>query len=247
MVGEQKRVDFQMKNRTAVLVLVVCFMAFPLSVAQAQNYTPEHPKVQAMLDLGVNYLNKTPAPSNNYDGGTAALIAYTLLKVTGNPDLPKVKTGIAVAQQMVRGLRSSRHGESIVYGISVAAVLLAEADPVAYRSDLETILAWFVSAQKSHGGFGYLDKTTGDTSQVQYAMLALWTLHKAGLDVPTQTVEGAIRYLIATRDPSGGWGYQGVIPTGPGLVAQTQVTKSLSTAGSCSILIAGIFSGSIAK
>jgi hypothetical protein len=97
-----------------------------------------------------------------------------------------------------------------------------------------------VSIQKSHGGFGYLEKPTGDTSQVQYAMLALWMLHKAGLDVPSQTIEGAIRYMIATRDPSGGWGYQGVLPTnGVGLVPQTQVTKSLATAGSCSILIAG--------
>ena len=206
----------------------------------AQNYSPEHPKVQAMLDLGVDFLNKAPNPSNTYEGGTPALIAYTLLKVTGNPDLPKVKAGIAIAQQMARNIRSGRHAESVVYGISVAAVLLAEADPVAYRSELEAILTWFVSVQKQHGGFGYLEKPTGDTSQVQYAMLALWTMHKAGLDVPTQTIEGAIRYLNMTRDPSGGWGYQGNIPTGvTGLILQTQVTKSLATAGSCSILIAG--------
>lgn len=192
-----------------------------------------------MLDLGVKFLNSSASQSNNYDGGATAIVAYTLLKVTGDPELPKVKEGIAVAQQMIRGLRSSRHGETVVYGISVAAVLLAEADPVAYRGDLETVLSWLVSVQKSHGGFGYLDKPTGDTSQVQYAMLALWTLHKIGLDVPTQTVEGAIRYLIATRDPTGGWGYQGVLPTGQGLVAQTGVTKSLATAGACSILIAG--------
>ena len=191
-----------------------------------------------MLDLGVDYLNKSSSQSNTYEGGTPALIAYTLLKVTGNPDLPKVKAGIAIAQQMARSLRSGRHGESIVYGISVAAVLLAEADPVAYRSELETVLAWFVANQKQHGGFGYLEKPTGDTSQVQYAMLALWTMHKAGLDVPSQTIEGAIRYLIVTRDPSGGWGYQGNIPTGVvGLIPQTQVTKSLSTAGACSIFL----------
>ena len=230
-----------MKIRISAWVLVACCgLAGTLNFARAQNYTPTSPKVQAMLDLGVDYLNKSAVQSNSYDGGTPALIAYTLLKVTGNPDLPKVKAGIAAAQQMARGLRSGRHGESVVYAISVAAVLLAEADPVAYRSDLETILSWLVSVQKSHGGFGYLEKPTGDTSQVQYAVLALWTLHKAGLDVPSQTVEGAIRYIMATRDPSGGWGYQGIIPTGvTGLVPQTQVTKSLSTAGSCSILIAG--------
>ena len=228
-----------MKNRFSAWTLVVWCLAGLLEGARAQNYTPEHPKVQAMLDLGASYLNKVGDPSNNYDGGTTALIAYTLLKVTGNPDLPKVKVGVTVAQQMIRNLRSGRHGETVVYGISVAAILLAEADPVAYRADLETVLSWLVSVQKSHGGFGYLEKTTGDTSQVQYAVLALWTLHKTGLDVPSQTVEGAIRYLIATRDPAGGWGYQGIIPPGPGLVAQTLVSKSLATAGACSVLIAG--------
>ena len=211
----------------------------PLDSAKAQNYTPTSEKVQKMLDRGVEYLNKSGAPSNNYEGATQALIAYTLLKVTGDLDLPKVKLGIASAQQMIRGLRSGRSSETIVYGISVATVLLAEADPVTYRSELETALSWYVSIQKPHGGFGYLEKPTGDTSQVQYAMLALWMLHKAGLDVPSQTIEGSIRYMVATRDPSGGWGYQGVLPTGGGLVAQTQVTKSLSTAGSCSVLIAG--------
>ena len=189
-----------------------------------------------MVQRGADFLSKSADRSNEYDGGKAALIAYTLLKVTGDPELPRVKQGISTALQMARSLRSQRQGETVVYSISVAAVLLAEADPVAYRSELETILAWLISVQKSHGGFGYLEKPTGDTSQVQYAMLALWTLYKAGLDVPPATVEGAIRYLAATQDPSGGWGYQGVIPTGPGRVQQTQVTKSLSTAGSCSIL-----------
>ncbi len=89
----------------------------------------EHPKVQAMLDRGVDYLSKASSKSNNdYDGGRQALIAYTLLKVTGDKELPRVKEGIAIARQMVGGLRSGRLGETVVYSISVAAVLLAEAD-----------------------------------------------------------------------------------------------------------------------
>lgn len=234
-----------MKNRTSpssisAWLLVAIYFFGSLNFASAQNYTPTHEKVQKMLDLGVDYLNKSGPPTNDYEGGTTALIAYTLLKVTGDRELPKVKSGIAVAQQMIRSLRTGRSSETIVYGASVATVLLAEADPVAFRTELDAALNWFVSIQKPHGGFGYLEKPTGDTSQVQYAMLALWMLHKAGLEVPSQTIEGAIRYMIATRDPSGGWGYQGVLPTsGAGLVAQSQVTKSLSTAGSCSILIAG--------
>ncbi len=242
--------DDSMKDRTLQWAQqlskpLLCFglIAFSFTAlteqTAAQNYSPEHDKVQAMVKRGAEFLVKSQSRENSYDGGKTALVAYTLLKVTGDPDLPRVKEGVQTALQMARSLRSSRFSESVVYSISVAAVLLAEADPVAYRSELETILSWLVSVQKPHGGFGYLEKPTGDTSQVQYAMLALWTLYKAGLDVPPATVEGAIRYLAATQDPSGGWGYQGVIPTGPGRTQQAQVTKSLSTAGSCSILIAG--------
>lgn len=232
--------DGKLMNRSLVFMgLLGGVWLAQLTRVQAQNYTPDHEKVQAMVNRGANFLMKSADRTAEYDGGKAALVAYTLLKVTGDPELPRVKNGIAVAAQMARNLRSSRPNETIVYSISVAAVLLAEADPVAYRSELETILSWMVSVQKTHGGFGYLEKPTGDTSQVQYAMLALWTLYKAGFDVPPATVEGAIRYLVATQDPTGGWGYQGIIPNGPGRVAQTQVTKSLSTAGSCSILIAG--------
>lgn len=228
-------------NNYTLWACVACWcLAGSSNLAWSQNYTPEDPKVQAMLDLGVKYLNGSSGQGAHYEGGTAALIAYTLLKVTGDLDLPKVKSGIETARRMAMNIRGGKHQESVVYSIAVAAILLAEANPVAYRTELEEILAWFVSVQKAHGGFGYLEKPTGDTSQVQYAMLALWTMHKAGLDVPTQTAENAVRYLMATRDPSGGWGYQGNLPTGNmGLVAQSQISKSLSTAGAGSVLIGG--------
>jgi hypothetical protein len=206
-------------------------------VAWAQGYTPEHPRVRAMVDKGIAYLIQDKEKFEEYGGGKEVLIAYTILKVTGDVDQPKVKAGISTALKIIGSSRGEPN-EKIVYSAAMAGILLAEVDPEKYRSELQILIDWFVEVQKPHGGFSYLNYTTGDTSQVQYAMLCLWTLHSLGMSVPQSTVEKTIDYLKNTQDPSGGWGYQGKLADGQ-LVQQDRVNKSLSTAGAGSLLIAG--------
>ena len=168
------------------------------------------------------------------------LVAYTILKATGDVGHPKVKEGIAMAVRLSNSLENNpNRGESkIVYEAAVAGILLANVDPGLYQPNLLRILYFYESIQKEHGGFGYLARPTGDTSQVQYVMLAMWTIYQVGLEVPVQMVEGAIDYLRATMDPSGGWGYQGKVSAGR-LVQQEGVTKSLATAGAGALMIGG--------
>lgn len=208
------------------------------SAAVGQDYSPEHSKVKAMVAKGISYLSSSPATSISYDGGGELLIAYTIYKTTGDQEHPKVKAGLTRATALAQSLsQSSSGGESkIVYAVSVCALLLADVDAIKYRPELESILHWLLSVQKNHGGFGYLGNPSGDTSQVQYAMLAMWTLDKAGLPVPVEAVENTVRYLRSTVDPSGGWGYMGVVSQG-NPVQQVGVSKSLSTAGAGALLI----------
>ena len=207
-----------------------------------QDYSPDHPKVRAMVDRGVDYLAKLPPQRNMYEGGNNLLIAYTLYKASGKTDTAAFKAGIDKAVDMAHSLSNpstaAGNDNKIVYAASVAAVLLADVDANLYRPELQLILEWLVSVQKPHGGFGYPTKPTGDTSQVQYAMLALWAMSQAGLDVPIETVESTVKYLQSTIDPSGGWGYQGVVSRGVP-VPQEQVSKVLATAGVGALLIAG--------
>ncbi len=208
---------------------------------QAQ-YSPDHPKVQAMVANGIKFLSgPAKGPSGaGYADGQDMLVGYTFLKVTGDTEHPRVKAAINIAVNLCNGLASYRErGESkIVYEASVAAVLLASADATKYRPQLEQVLAWFQQVQKPHGGFGYLERATGDTSQVQYVMLALWTMHEVGVDIPPRLVESTLQYLKATLDPSGAWGYQGKPSVGR-LVPQDGPTKSLGTAGIGAVIIGG--------
>ncbi len=208
-------------------------------IASAQSYSPEHPKVQAMVAKGVQYLSNIDRPLDGNEGGTEILIGYTLYKATGQLEHPKVTAGLTSAVQIARKLADYNAGvdSNIVYVASISAVFMADVDSVKYRPELELILQWLLYAQKKHGGFGYLSHSKGDTSQVQYAMLALWTLHNVGLEVPLAAVENTVKYLQATVDPSGAWGYEGIISSGKP-VKQERVSKSLATAGSGALLIA---------
>lgn len=223
-------------TRVAFWVLLGCLWAQPFGGSNLMaQYTPEHPKVRSMVDRGIKYLEASPT-GPRYDG-EPVLIGYTVFKVTGDVDHPLVKNGIASALRIVESL-SRPSAEKIVYDVSMAAVLLATVDGSLYEADLKKVLYFFSEEQKSHGGFGYLDRPTGDTSQVQYVMLALWTMSEVGVDVPARIVEDTMNYLLLTMDPSGAWGYQGVVAQNR-LVAQEKVSKSLATAGAGSLIIGG--------
>ncbi len=220
-------------------MLVVSAHALFCSVGGAQ-YTPEHPKVQQMVQRGLQFLSSSEAPGDaGYNSGQKMLVGYTCLKATGDADHPKTRQGIGLALQLIRSLASyENRGESkIVYEVSVATFLLASADAAKYRPELEAAADWFEAHQKSHGGFGYLHDPAGDTSQTQYAMLALWTLNEVGVEISTESVEKVVKYLNATSR-NGGWSYK-YLPQQGGYSTASESTKSLSTAGIGALIIGG--------
>jgi hypothetical protein len=189
-----------------------------------------------MVNKGIAFIESAPE-TGMYRTGATCLAGLTVLKVTANADHPKVVQGVQVAKQVIRGASAGNKETHIVYDVCVASMLLAAVNPEVNRFELETARDWLVNIQKANGGHGYLDRETGDTSQVQYAMLAFWSLDKAGVPAPVTTLESSIGYLQTTQDPSGSWGYQGILGKGS-LVAQTEATKSLGTAGICALLLA---------
>lgn len=228
------------------LAIIACFGVLILAEALLA-YTPDDPVVKAMVDRGLAYLEKSPGKDMEgiYEGGHI-LVGYTVYKVTGDKDHPLVQKGLKLAIRRADETARAASIDKIVYDASIAAVFLSDIDAVLYRPQLIKIRDFLKYAQKRHGGFGYLNQETGDTSQVQYAMLAMWAMHKNEVDIPPDLVEQGVKYLQATQDPTGGWGYQGLIPKS-GLVAQDSVTKSLATAGIGGLLIGADILGILGK
>ncbi|MFK7734588.1 MAG: hypothetical protein AB8B50_01085 [Pirellulaceae bacterium] len=226
-----------------LVILALFGLSFLGPAVAYSQYTPEHPKVRAMVDRGIRYMETADdraARFGEYRIGAEILVGYTIFKATGDPEHPLVKRSIATSENIAREINKVSHNPQgkIIYESSMAAVMLASVDAAKYAPLLNEVMYFFDKAQKDHGGFGYLGRQTGDTSQVQYVMLAIWTMKEVGVDISPQMVESTLEYLKATIDPSGSWGYQGVISNGRP-AAQEKVSKSLGTAGIGALIIGG--------
>jgi len=212
------------------------------------QYSPEHPKVVGMVDKAVQFLTDSARPKGMVGG--EILIGYTVLLAQPDRNHPTILRGLEEALDVLRKSLAGDKEQHSVYNVAVSVMLLSSYDPQRFRPQLEAARDWFVKIQRPHGGFGYLQGQylqSGDTSQTQYVVLALWALKKAGVAVPAEMAEATLNFLLATQDPSGGWGYQGIISRS-GLVQQQQVTRSLSTAGIGALLMSAdlvrLFGGS---
>ena len=208
--------------------------------------TPESPEVQAAIKKGVAFLESKPAEDDRI--GARSLQCYCLLKYAkSDPALPKVDSThpiIAVAVNRIQKALGTRDPAKLeakdwdVYSTGLAIIFLVELDKEKHHADIECLLTSLQNRQKPHGGWGYPERETGDTSMTQYGVLSSWVATKAGFAVPQKSIESVATWLLRTQDPTGGFGYQGnVAPTAGALVNQSEVRPSMTAAGSGSLYI----------
>ncbi len=227
---------------------VAAFCSLFLGSPKLSAYTPEDPIVVDMVDRAVAYLNKTGIEGPQDYSGAPIVVGYAIYKATGEKENKLVQAALKAATKVADDVRRLEGlGQHIVYEAGAATLLLADVDPMLYRPQLLQLRDFFRSVQKPQGGFGYLSSQTGDTSQIQYAMLGMWALQKNEIDVSMDSLDSCIRFMVMTQDPKGGWGYQTSLPPGSSLVPQTAVSKSLSTAGICGLLLGADAVGILAK
>jgi len=234
---------------TAILLLATCFATWcNPPAAQAQNYYPDHPVVKEMVDRAVQYLSTTNLKASGSESfGIEVLGAYTIYKVEGDPDHPVVAHGLNISKNYVDKITAAQGGfeAKTVYHMAVACMLLASVSVDNYGPQLLKARDFFLRIQQGGGAFGYIDGShkldSGDISQTQYVMLALWTMAQVGIEIPDDRILRTLGYLYNAqiKDPSsnyqGGWPYQ----FEPGNAGALQSTHSLNACGLSSVLIAG--------
>ncbi|MGV3484256.1 MAG: hypothetical protein ACO1RT_07550 [Planctomycetaceae bacterium] len=219
------------------------------AVPVARAFTPEDPEVREMVDRGVRYLeslSEAQLKTAQWGGadGQVILAAYAHLKAEHNEDAPLVQLGLKNAMAFVNSVKKNggkvEHLTKTTYEVAVAILFLAELDPVRHAQDLQLLGNGLFDLQMSHGGYGYPGEPNGDTSQVQYIVLAMWTLDRAGIEVPLNRVKTTLAWLARVQDVSGSWPYKGVDP-GPGKPLAVQPTQEMSVstslAGASSLVI----------
>ena len=216
--------------RLLIVFIAACLAASLPATARAVN--PESPEVKAVIEKGLKFL-ETGQLSEHRLGGHC-LIGLCFLKNGRNQNHPKVQAAVASCQQHSSPAELANVD---VYSNGIALMFLIEADPTKYRDLIQKYLQQLLNVQKSHGGWGYGNTPTGDTSQTQYAALGLWMAKRNGFTVPQSAIEKLCGWLMRTQDPSGAWGYQGNDPGSLSRVNQSEVRASLAAAGAGSIYI----------
>ena len=192
--------------------------------------TADSAEVKQAIARGIKYLEKPSAP----DGRTGALALVALVELKNGADAKCAQ--VVAALDNIRGVVHSAGNDPekikiSIYDLGLAIILLCEVDPSRNSSEIEVLLKSLVAKQKPHGGWGYPERETGDTSMTQYAVLASWEAVQVGFVVPKDSIEAVTTWIIKTQDPSGGFGYQGNVATGSGLEKQKDIKNSMTAAG----------------
>lgn len=213
------------------LLCALCLAASLGSVARAE-LTPESPEVKKAVERGLAFLATT-----QHDAlGGKALIGLACYKATNNADDPVAQKQLKAVVEQIAATQTTLNTHNN-YSVGIAIIFLATVDPQGSRESLNILLAELLKRQKGHGGWGYTERPTGDTSMTQYAVLGMWEASRAGLDTPVAAWEKVANWLLRTQDPSGGFGYQGNDPGGGALVPQQEVRHSLTAGGLASVLV----------
>src|SRR5207245_2523253 len=107
-------------------------------------------------------------------------LAARVMIYLGKSDHPCIADALGAVR---RELAGGGDEASRVYSVGLATAMVAELDVDQHRAELEGLAALLVKLQKPHGGWGYPNQPTGDTSMTQYAVYGLWTAARAGVNV----------------------------------------------------------------
>jgi len=201
-------------------------LASPTARAQSGRERPA-------VDRGVGFLKSQVA---RLDPGVAGLTALALNKSGLPADDPAIGTCLARIAPTFSGTVESPtytpalRGGPDLYEASVVLISLVSIDFIAYKPQINACAQYLISKQNANGSWDYADRSAGDESMSQYALLALWEAENVGIVVPPSVWDKAASYYLSVQGGAGGWTYHRDAPVQPD-------TLSMTAAGVGSLLI----------
>jgi hypothetical protein len=203
-------------------------------------YTPESPQVKKAIQKGIAYL--AAEGTTDSKPGAYALMGIALLENDVKPDHPKILLAAQKVKDQIPDNDPKKATIENIYNAGLSIIFLCTLDPQKYKPEIECLLQFLYDKQKKHGGWGYYMLPTGDTSMTQYGVLSSWKAKSVGFYVPPDAMDGVTNWLLRTQDPSGGYGYQGILANEGALVPQNDVRQSMTAAGAgCLFILADLF------
>ena len=218
--------------QTRVATALVVLLAIGLRGRTAAALTPESPQVKAAIASAVKFLESDAATDGRV--GAKALVGLVMLKNHANPKHPRIVEAVQAIQHVVQGVEPAKisiDDEHEIYSAGLSIIFLATLDARTYSNEIGYLLQFLKARQKPHGGWGYPNQDSGDTSMTQYGVLSAWEAKQAGCNVSRDTVEKVTVWLLKTQDPTGAYGYQGIVSPVDALVKQNDIRPSMVVGG----------------
>jgi hypothetical protein len=186
--------------------------------------TPDSPEVQKLVTAALGYLEKDVDERL----GGRCLAGLVFLKAN-QPNHPRVREALEDCRKQM----GANPPDSVldVYSNGLAIIFLCELSSQRNVREIQWYVDRLKARQKEHGGWGYHDYSTGDTSQTQYAALAYWEANRRGFGIDGPSLEQLADWLMRTQGPDGCWGYQGIPTTTSQPVEQRDTNCSMLSAG----------------
>jgi hypothetical protein len=224
----ESHVDFSMLNSwkcwpSSILkrfyVSLICLTVFVcITVCDSQSTDAQRlrkkevsaEEVRQSIAAGVRAMKEMQNGDGSWDdyrftGDTTALCALALLNAEDNPNDPQIQRAIDHL--------TNRLGNKIdkTYVVSLRIMVLAMADPDGqrYMRAVQNDVQWLVKNQTKSGGWNYMDRSSGrpDSSNSQFALLALHEANLMGATIPDEVWVGAQNYWESCLNNRGGFSY----------------------------------------
>lgn len=218
-----------MSKITALVLAASMLCLYGVRPANAQI---DAARVKAAIDGGVGCLRDIQSPNGSY--GELALETGA---VTSLCTLALLNCGVpADDEQVQRSLNYLRRLKPVsTYATSLQTMVFCIAEPhnqTLIRENAKWLESTQVSSAGMNGSWSYGNRSgSGDNSNAQFALLALYEAERVGVNVDQRTWQRAYDYFLSAQNPnSGSWGY--VPAGGPG-------TGSMTCAGIAALIMAG--------
>jgi hypothetical protein len=202
------------------------------ALASRANAEVTADQVRSAIDRAVAFLerqqnrNGTWEEYSGFPGGVTALCTLALLNAGVPPDDPRVETSL----NKLRTLRPTH-----TYVTALQTMVLCAAQPkkdlLLIRQNVKWLESTQISSGERRGGWSYPSQAgaaTGDPSNSQFALLALYEAERVGVPVNPRTWRLALNYWEEMQNPDGSWAY----------IKGRSGTGSMTCAGITSVIIA---------
>lgn len=196
--------------RHSIVPVIAAICWFLPSIATAQErYTPYHEDVMAAATRGINHLAEhLPGERGEAILAGIATIEYTKRYSNYVPtDHPTVVHALNQANAAMVA-KPPLKDDSYMYALCLAIILYCDCDDRRYKPQITELLNGMLARQNGDGSFGYMGQTgIGDTSQTQYAALAMWMAKAHGFMVPPEAAKKCLDWLCRSKSAEGSWYY----------------------------------------